>query len=94
MSDAPALSRQDHVEINPLYMFRWEDSQDSHILLYPEGVVKLNQTAGAILEQVSKGLSVGELIDELQQDYVDGDVADGVFKFLEMSHAKGWIQRK
>ncbi len=94
MPAAAEVSRQDHVEINPLFMFRWEESQDSHILLYPEGVVKLNQTAGAILERVSKGLSVGELIDDLQQDYVDGDVADGVFKFLEMSHAKGWIRRK
>ena len=87
------LGRSDLVEINPLYIFRWEDSQDSHILLYPEGVVKLNQTAGAILEQVAKGLSVGEVIEELERDFVDGDVADGVMKFLEISHAKGWIRR-
>ena len=87
------MDRADHVEINPLYMFRWEDSQDSHILLYPEGVVKLNQTAGAILAQVAKGLSVGEVIAELERDFVDGDIADGVLKFLEMSHAKGWIRR-
>ena len=93
MSEARALSRHDHVEINPLYMFRWEDTQESHILLYPEGVVKLNQTAGAILEQVSKGLSVGEVIEVLERDFVAGDIADGVLKFLEMSHAKGWIRR-
>ena len=87
------LGRSDLVEINPLYIFRWEDSQDSHILLYPEGVVKLNQSAGAILEQVAKGLSVGGVIENLEQDYVEGDIGDSVLKFLEVSHAKGWIRR-
>lgn len=94
MSEAPALSRHDHVEINPLYMFRWEESQDSHVLLYPEGVVKLNPTAGAILERVSKGVLIGELIVDLEKQYVDGDIAAGVLEFLEVSHAKGWIRRK
>jgi len=93
MSQEANLVRSDRIEINPLYMFRWEDTQDSHILLYPEGVVKLNQTAGAILEQVSKGLSIDEVIAALEADFVDGDIADGVMKFLEMSHAKGWIRR-
>ena len=34
--------------LNPMYLFRWEPTQDSHVLLYPEGIVKLNQTAGAL----------------------------------------------
>ena len=38
------------VEINPVYLFRWEESQNAHILLYPEGVVKLNDTAAEILK--------------------------------------------
>ena len=90
----PAFGREDRVEINPLYLFRWEDSQQAHVLLYPEGVVKLNATAGAILERCTGELTVAEMIDDLERRYVDGPIADGVLKFLEVSHAKGWIRRK
>ena len=33
-------------EIRPPFLFRWEDSQHAHVLLYPEGIVKLNATGG------------------------------------------------
>ncbi len=93
MPEAVTLTREDSVEINPLYMLRWEDSQDSHVLLYPEGVVKLNSTAGEILKRCTTKIAIGELIDELESVFVDGEVASGVLKFLEMAHAKGWIRR-
>lgn len=94
MTEAQTLRREDRVELNPTYLFRWEESQQAHILLYPEGVVKLNATAGEILKRCTGDATVGEMIDDLQRAYVDGPVADGVLKFLEVSHAKGWIRRK
>ena len=32
------------------YRLQWEAAQDSHVILYPEGMAKLNETAAAILE--------------------------------------------
>ena len=49
---------------NPMYLFRWEPTQDSHVLLYPEGIVKLNQTAGDIIERCDGRRTVAELIAE------------------------------
>lgn len=94
MAEGAALTRADRVEINPMYLFRWEDSQDAHILLYPEGVIKLNQTAGEILKRCTGQRSVGEVIDDLEESFIEGDVASGVFKFLELSRAKGWTRVK
>ncbi len=94
MADPDKLTRLDHIEIDPMYLFRWEESQQAHVLLYPEGIVKLNQTAGEILKRCTGQKSVGEIIDELEEVFVDGDVASGVLKFLEASNAKGWIRRK
>ncbi len=37
-------------EIRPPFLFRWEESQQAHVLLYPEGIVKLNATGGEILK--------------------------------------------
>lgn len=86
---------QDRPVINPLYLFRWEDSQQAYVLLYPEGVVKLNDSAGAILRRCD-GRTLAELTADLRQEF-DADahqVERGVQKFLEESHAKGWIRRQ
>ena len=90
----PAASER--YALNPMYLFRWEPTQDSHVLLYPEGIVKLNQTAGDIIERCDGKRTVAELIAELQQRYPGDDdrVAEGVYKFLEVFRAKGWIRRQ
>lgn len=84
----------DSYVISPTFLFRWEASQDAHVLLYPEGIVKLNDTGGTILKHCNGESTVAELIDELNELYrADRDaIAEGVIKFLEVSHAKGWIR--
>jgi len=89
------FSPQDRPVINPFYLFRWEDSQNAYVLLYPEGVVKLNDSAGEILKRCD-GRTLTELTVDLQREF-DADaheVERGVHKFLEESHAKGWIRRQ
>jgi pyrroloquinoline quinone biosynthesis protein D len=96
MSDATLPAAQDRYEINPMYLFRWEDSQQAYVLLYPEGIVKLNLTAGEIIKRSDGLRTVGELVAELQALFT-GDaerVAEGVYKFLEVFRAKGWIRRQ
>ena len=84
---------QDRPVLNPLYLFRWEDSQHAYVLFYPEGVVKLNDSAGEILKRCDGGRTVAQLVQEMKQVF-DADAADvenGVQQFLEVSNAKGWI---
>jgi pyrroloquinoline quinone biosynthesis protein D len=87
----------DRFEIRPPFMFRWEHSQHAHVLLYPEGIVKLNKTGGDILNYCDDQTNVAELIDKLGALY---DVADaniirnGILRFLEVSRGKGWIRIK
>lgn len=80
-------------EIDPKYLFRWEEPQQSYVMLYPEGVVKLNETGAAILQLCDGNHSIEEIISELNEKYTT-DVSDSVNKFLEVSHAKGWIRIK
>ena len=96
MSETAAIEAGHRPELNPLFLFRWEDTQDSYVLLYPEGVVKLNPTAGEILKRCDGQRTVANLIDELQQLYAEPPerVASGVHKFLEVSYAKGWIRNR
>ncbi len=82
----------DRFEINPQFRFQWEESQQAFMLLYPEGIVKLNPSAGEILRRLAEGKSVGETIAELRQSYADPDIESGVRRFLETSYAKRWIR--
>jgi pyrroloquinoline quinone biosynthesis protein D len=79
-------------EIHPLFQFQWEESQQAFVLLYPEGIVKLSPSAGEILRRLAQGKSVGETIAELQRTFVHADIEASVRRFLETSHAKGWIR--
>lgn len=84
-------------EIRPPFLFRWEESQQAHVLLYPEGIVKLNATGGDILKRCDGKTSVAELIEQLGRDYHASDIdaiGKGVLNFLEVSHGKGWIRAK
>lgn len=84
--------------MNDVYQLRrgwrlqWEAIQDCHVILYPEGMVKLSPTAGAILEQVDGHQRVADIIATLQQRYPEADtLADDVTQFLAEARANGWL---
>lgn len=91
----PNIALECCYEIRPPFLFRWEDSQQAHVLLYPEGIVKLNVTGGEILKRCDGRTSVTELIEQLGREYhasgIDA-IGKGVLNFLEVSHGKGWIR--
>jgi len=92
-----SIRTQDIYEIRPPFMFRWEESQQAHVLLYPEGIVKLNETGGQILDLCDGQTSVETLIEKLAVKYCASDrtaVRNGILNFLEVSHGKGWIRTK
>ncbi|HNJ84336.1 MAG TPA: pyrroloquinoline quinone biosynthesis peptide chaperone PqqD [Piscinibacter sp.] len=86
----------DRFGLNPLYLLRWEPAQEAYVLLYPEGIVKLNQTAGEIIRRCDGVCSVAQMVAELQREFPGDDerVAEGTYRFLEVFRAKGWIRRQ
>lgn len=100
MTGSSAIEPGARFEINPTFLFRWEETQDAFVLLYPEGVVKLNETAAAILKRCDGEATVADIVTDLTRRFggaesaANGTIETGVHKFLEVSHAKGWIRRK
>ena len=39
-------------KINPMFRLQWEQVQECYVLLYPEGMVKLNDSAGEIMKLI------------------------------------------
>jgi pyrroloquinoline quinone biosynthesis protein D len=75
------------------YRFQWEPAQDCNVLLYPEGMVKLNPAAGEILKRINENKqTVAELIAELKDAFNGADLDDDVYRFLEEAHGNSWIR--
>jgi pyrroloquinoline quinone biosynthesis protein D len=63
------------------------------VLLYPEGMIKLNASAGQILDLVNGRRSVSAIIALLTASFpgVPG-IDEDVLAFLEVAHAQFWIE--
>lgn len=83
----------DDVPVMPArYRLQWEAAQQAHVILYPEGMVKLSASAGEIMKRVDGRASVAEIISGLEQAFPGADLRNDVFEFLEAAHARGWIE--
>lgn len=96
MTTNPSFVPDDIPVINPIYLLRWEGTQDAFVLLYPEGVVKLSESAGEILKRCDGNNNIAALTRELKQLYSTQvqDIEASIYRFLENSYAKGWIRNK
>ncbi|MFT6980710.1 MAG: pyrroloquinoline quinone biosynthesis protein D [Marinobacter psychrophilus] len=75
------------------FRFQWEPVQNGYVLLYPEGMVKLNESAGAILREVDGQRSVQDIISALEQAFPEaGSLADDVNEFLQHAREQHWIE--
>ncbi|QXH47340.1 pyrroloquinoline quinone biosynthesis peptide chaperone PqqD [Pseudomonas xanthosomatis] len=76
----------------PGYRFQYEPAQKGHVLLYPEGMIKLNDSAGLIGGLIDGQRSVAAIIDALQQQFPDvPEVGDDIEQFMEVARAEHWI---
>ncbi len=91
----PATLQPDHLIAIARHMrLQWEEAQDAFVLLYPEGMVELSETAGTILSHCDGTSSLAQIIDTLQRAFPGADLADDVREFLEDMYAKGWVRVK
>ena len=85
LNKVPALRRG--------FRFQWEPAQGCHVLLYPEGMVKLNDSAAAILAEVDGARRVGAIVADLQAKYPGAEgIGEDVLAFLEVARERFWIE--
>ncbi|MGI2259038.1 pyrroloquinoline quinone biosynthesis peptide chaperone PqqD [Shewanella sp. GXUN23E] len=78
--------------IHKLFRLQYEPAQQAWVLLYPEGMIKLSDSASAILRMLNGERTVAELIAELQAQFPEADtLADDVTEFLGEAYGKKWI---
>jgi pyrroloquinoline quinone biosynthesis protein D len=61
---------------------QYDDVREQHLLLVPEGAVRLNETAAHVLELCDGERSVEEIASMLSERYSGADVTDDVRELL------------
>jgi pyrroloquinoline quinone biosynthesis protein D len=70
---------------------QYDDVRDEHLLLIPEGAVRLNATAAQVLELCDGERSDDDIAAALSERYGGADVADDVRELLEGMTQKGLV---
>ncbi len=78
--------------LNPLFRLQWERAQNAHVLLYPEGMVKLNQSAAEILKRCDGTRSLNAVIAELESAFGATGIGDEVRAFVAQARSRGWLE--
>lgn len=87
-----AITEQARPRVARGHRMQWEEAQDCHVLLYPEGMVTLNGSAYEILSRCDGERRVAEIVADLEQTFPEADLADEVYEFLRLAEAQGWLQ--
>ncbi|WP_371234458.1 pyrroloquinoline quinone biosynthesis peptide chaperone PqqD [Pseudomonas sp. QE6] len=75
------------------FRLQWEPVQNCHVLLYPEGMIRLNESAAAIANQIDGQRDVSVIIHNLNTLYPDvPELAEDVVQFMEVASEKFWIE--
>ena len=80
--------------IAPGHRMQWEETQQSWVILYPEGMVKLNETAADILRRCDGSTPLTAVIADLEADFKEPDLATDVLELVEAALGHGWLSRR
>ena len=79
------------INLAPGFRLQWEEAQRAYVLLFPEGLVNLNESSVEILQLCNGQYTQDEIIDMLQQRYPDAELSEDVHEFLKAARDKGWL---
>lgn len=74
------------------YRLQWEPAQNIHVLLFPEGMIKLNGSAGEILKRCNGEATIADITTDLERTFATSGLSEDVLGFVRMAVEKKWLQ--
>ncbi|HEX5122412.1 MAG TPA: pyrroloquinoline quinone biosynthesis peptide chaperone PqqD [Rhodanobacteraceae bacterium] len=74
------------------FRLQWEPVQSAYVLLYPEGMVKLNASAGEILKRCDGTTPVEAIVADLETTFQTTGLEHDVRAFLDLAAEQRWIE--
>jgi pyrroloquinoline quinone biosynthesis protein D len=88
----PAIDLTARPAIERGFRLQWEAAQDAHVLLYPEGMIKLNGSAGEILKRCDGAATIADITADLERAFATSNLSDDVIRFVAMAVEKRWLR--
>jgi len=74
------------------YRLQYEEAQESWVLLYPEGMVSLNESAAEILKRCDGKRDINKIVEVLEKDFEETGLVGDVTAFVEIALENKWIK--
>ena len=91
MNDVAELTPQSVPRVGAGFRLQWEPAQDCHVLLYPEGMVKLNGSAGEIMKRCDGARNLSAIVNDLEQAFGAAGLAPEVLAFAQLARQQRWL---
>lgn len=88
-----ALNLEHPIRFSPLHRLQWEEVQQRFVILYPEGMVELNQSSAEILKLCDGTKNLAAIVSELEEKFATSGLTNDVTQFLNVALQHGWIQQ-
>jgi pyrroloquinoline quinone biosynthesis protein D len=76
------------------HRFQWEEAQQSYVILFPEGMVKLHGGAGEVIKLVDGKATVGDIVLILKDKFPDADnIEADIIGMFDMAVDKAWLRK-
>ncbi len=87
-----AISPASQPAVGRGFRLQWEEAQNSHVLLYPEGMIKLNGSAGEILKRCDGTRTIADITADLERAFAAVNLSADVLRFVRLAVEKKWLQ--
>ncbi|NOR68795.1 MAG: pyrroloquinoline quinone biosynthesis peptide chaperone PqqD [Methylomarinum sp.] len=81
------------INFSPMHRLQWEEAQQKDVILYPEGMVELNQSSAEILKLCDGSRTLDQLVTDLEEKFSTSGLKNDISSFLEVALQNGWIQQ-
>lgn len=86
------LSNATQPKVSSGFRLQWEPVQDCHVLLYPEGMVKLNGSAGEIMKRCDGTSSIATITADIEKTFALQGLEPDVMAFVELAGKQQWLK--
>ncbi len=81
------------ISFSSTHRLQWEEAQQKDVILYPEGMVELNQSSAEILKQCDGSRTLAQVVTALEEKFSTSGLQNDISSFLEDALKNGWIQQ-
>ena len=81
------------IQFSRTHRLQWEEAQQKNVILYPEGMVELNQSSSEILKLCDGTRTLAQIVSDLEAAFSTSGLTNDITAFLEVALQNGWINQ-